>query len=164
MNKKLVEFIEIAIMGALAFALGYVKVYSMPNGGSVSLEMLPVIIMAFRRGPRAGLITGLLLAGLQAMFGGYIIGVVQGFLDYFFAFGVIGLASIFGKSTRVQVTLGILVVTFLRFFAHVLTGVYFWEVDWAGSIAYNGPYMLGSTVLVVAVTLALFGRKEIFEA
>ena len=41
---------EMAIAVALAAALGLVKLFVMPQGGSVSLEMLPILFIAVRRG------------------------------------------------------------------------------------------------------------------
>lgn len=42
--------VEIAVMLGLAAVLGMIKIYQAPWGGSVSLEMLPLFIVAYRWG------------------------------------------------------------------------------------------------------------------
>ena len=42
---------EAALAIALAFVLGLIKVFHMPFGGSISLEMVPLILLALRQGP-----------------------------------------------------------------------------------------------------------------
>lgn len=80
------------------FAIGLVldqisfKVWA--QGGSVSLVMVPIVLMAFRWGLTAGLTTGLLVGVIQTMFGAYIVHWLQGLLDYGVAFTVVGLATI----------------------------------------------------------------------
>jgi hypothetical protein len=49
---------EIGVALALAAILGQVRLFVMPQGGSVSLELLPVIFIAVRRGVVPGLVTG----------------------------------------------------------------------------------------------------------
>ena len=45
---------------ALSFILSYIKLFEMPQGGSITLvSMLPVILFAFVCGPTAGIIAGL---------------------------------------------------------------------------------------------------------
>lgn len=158
----LVLLIEIAIMAAIAYVLGQIKLYQMPNGGSVSLEMLPIVIMAFRRGVKPGVLTGLLLGGIQIALGGYVISFIQVMLDYILAFGVVGFASAIGKKLPQAIT-GIIVASFLRFMVHFIAGVFVWEVDVWGSIVYNGPYMIASAVIVILVYIPLSKNKQIMN-
>jgi len=162
-KNNLVVLLEISIMAALAFGLGYVKIYSMPNGGSVSLEMLPVVIMSFRRGVKEGVITGFILGFLQMNLGGYIVSFPQVLFDYLLAFSVIGLSSMFGKKLPIAFG-GIAVACFLRFAAHTYVGVFAWETNWSGSVAYNAPYMIASTILVMLVFIPITKNKLIMEA
>jgi hypothetical protein len=41
---------EIGVAAALSWVLGMVRLFKMPQGGSVSLEMVPILYMAFTRG------------------------------------------------------------------------------------------------------------------
>ena len=49
---------EAALAIALAFVFGLIKVFQMPFGGSISFEMIPLILLALRQGPVVGMVTG----------------------------------------------------------------------------------------------------------
>ena len=58
LNRKRLQFLlEIAILGAISFVLDKIG-FSMPQGGSVTLSMLPIVVMAFRWGIVGGMLTG----------------------------------------------------------------------------------------------------------
>ena len=46
---------ELGVAVALAVVLNFLKLWRMPQGTSVSLEMLPILIIAFRWGAGAGM-------------------------------------------------------------------------------------------------------------
>lgn len=48
-RKRLQFLLEVAILGAISFVLDKIG-FSMPQGGSITLSMLPIIVMAFRWG------------------------------------------------------------------------------------------------------------------
>ena len=51
--------VECALMIALGTVLANIKIYSLPNGGSITLfSMLPFIMISFRHGVKWGLFTG----------------------------------------------------------------------------------------------------------
>src|SRR5437867_10179282 len=50
---------ETATMVALSGALYYIKVFMLPQGGAITLaSMVPIFLLALRRGPRVGIIGG----------------------------------------------------------------------------------------------------------
>ena len=51
--------VEGALFVALAEILGFIKIWHMPEGGSISLMMVPMVIYALRWGLRQGLLAGL---------------------------------------------------------------------------------------------------------
>ena len=85
---------EIAIFASVGLVLDQISFKIVPQGGSISLVMLPIVLIAIRWGVSAGLTTGLLVGILQMMFGGYILHWVQALLDYVVAFSVVGVAGI----------------------------------------------------------------------
>ncbi|MGM7722846.1 energy-coupled thiamine transporter ThiT [uncultured Metabacillus sp.] len=175
MNQRLLFLIEVAMLSALAFLLDLLSgiIGKLPQGGSISLGMIPVFIMAYRWGIKGGLLTGLLLGFLQAVLGNpYIIHPVQGFLDYYLAFTVVGFGGIFLKQVRQallnkkrkSVILFIILGTFLggvlRLIVHVIAGVFFFaSLTPEGmpvllySIAYNASYMI-PTIIVSAIVIS----------
>ncbi|WP_156177843.1 energy-coupled thiamine transporter ThiT [Bacillus sp. SA1-12] len=174
-NQRLLFLIEVAMLSALAFLLDLLSgvIGKLPQGGSISLGMIPVFIMAYRWGIKGGLLTGLLLGFLQAVLGNpYIIHPVQGFLDYYLAFTVVGFSGLFLKQVRqallnkkrktaiLHITLGTLLGGVLRLIIHVIAGVFFFaSLTPEGtpvllySITYNASYMI-PTIIVSAIVLS----------
>ena len=91
---------EGAIMVALAFVLSFVKLYELPNGGSLTPAMFPILFYALRWGLGRGLGAGFVFGLLQLLFdGAYAWGWQSMILDYLLAFTPLGLAGLFrGKA------------------------------------------------------------------
>lgn len=87
--------VEIALSTALAAVLGItLRAFRMPAGGSVSLEMLPIVVLALRRGTRAGVVAGALYGLLNYTFDPFFVHWSQVLLDYPVAHGLVGLAGL----------------------------------------------------------------------
>ena len=175
MNKKrLIMMMEIAIFASIGLVLDQLSFKIVPQGGSISLVMLPIVMIAFRWGITAGLTTGLLIGILQMMFGATILHWFQAILDYIVAFSVVGLAAIFKQPIQKalseqaynklwwQVLFATLLGGMLRFAAHLFAGVIFFKEYagdqnvWIYSIIYNSTYMLPAIVLTSVAALLLF--------
>ena len=107
-NEKVLTLVEGAVMVALATVLSFVKIVHLPWGGSITLlSMLPIIVFSIKRGVANGLAASFVFALIQ-----FIQGCADGlfgwgltpvalvaciFIDYIFAFTVLGLAGIFRK-------------------------------------------------------------------
>ncbi len=62
--------VECALMIALGTVLANIKIFEMPNGGSITLlSMLPFILISFRHGVKWGLFTGFVNSLLQMLLG-----------------------------------------------------------------------------------------------
>lgn len=121
---------------ALSFALSYVKLFSMPQGGSVTLaSMLPLVIYAYIFGARKGVFVGAIYGLLQCMQSPQIYHPLQVIIDYPLAFGVIGLAGIVSnikgiKSPFIKFIIGASIACVLRYLCHVVSGYYVFS-SWA---------------------------------
>lgn len=103
MNHKTLMLVEIAILTTLAFLLDTIPGLQFtiwPQGGSVSFAMIPVFIIAFRWGLKAGLASGLIFGVLDLLFGGTVVHWLQGLLDYIVAFVGLGVAGVFASGIR----------------------------------------------------------------
>jgi len=165
---------ECAMMVALAFVLSFIT-YSGTwlQGGSVSLEMIPIVIIGLRRGAKWGAATGFVSGVLQLMMGfsnvmycptlltqiGCIL------LDYIVAFTVLGLAgpvaSLLGRKWF-GAAVGTALAGLMRFICHFISGIWLWgeyapegQPVWLYSLTYNGTYMLVNTILAVVVVVLL---------
>jgi thiamine transporter len=190
-QNKTLFLVEVAVFTALAFLLDLVSnfVFSRiwPQGGSVSIAMVPVFLMAYRWGIKGGVLTGFLLGLLQFVLGySQIYTPVQGIIDYLVAFAVVGLAGVFasqiknavqqGQRTKwiIYATVGILFGSLLRFLSHFYTGIVFFG-EYAPkdqpvalySLIYNGTYMVPSFIIcaiVVILVISAAPRKMLQKA
>ncbi len=158
---------ETAIFVALATVLSLIVVYTLPQGGSITAaSMVPILWLALRRGPKIGIIAGILYGLIQLAILPYVIDPVQLLLDYPLAFGVLGLAGFFSK----QPVLGTAVGIGGRFLMHFIAGAVYWGPIEAPTInpfvysaVYNGSYLLPE-LLISGFVLFLLQKSKVLKA
>jgi len=142
---------EVSVMVALSLVLNFIKVYQLPQGGSITLaSMVPVLLISFRRGPKVGVFSGVVFGLAQMLIDGWFYSPVGMLLDYPLAFGALGLAGFFKKNPLV----GVVVSLTTRFLSHFISGVVFFGMyapegmsPLVYSAVYNGSYMLPEMVI-----------------
>lgn len=173
-RKRLQFLLEVAILGAISFVLDKIG-FSMPQGGSVTLSMLPIVVMAFRWGIVGGMLTGFVSGILQLIMGGYVFNAIQAALDYFVAYALVGVAAVTlgwllsgkakgNKGTMVMaIVVGTVIGGLLRFLIHYIGGIVFFasyapegQPVWLYSLVYNASYMIPSIILSALVASLLF--------
>jgi thiamine transporter len=188
-----VAIAEMAIAVALAAALGLVKLFVMPQGGSVSLEMLPILFIAVRRGLVPGLTVGVVYGFVQLLLpGAFLVQPVQVLLDYPLAFGALGLAALVPVPTspvrlvwreirpspaRVMpfaagLAGAVMVGVAARFVCHFLSGIIFFssyapagQAVWVYSLTYNLLYLLPEALLTfVLLAFLVVAYDEAYAA
>lgn len=161
--------VEGALFVAAAEVLGYIKLWHMPNGGSVSLMMLPIVLYALRWGLRHGLLAGLVLGILDFMLGGGIAIGWQSILgDYVVALTALGLAGLGHGKGLPGVILGSIAGCLGRFVSIWVTGAVLWGIympdtflgltmtnEWFYSFLYSLPILI-SLVLTVILCAVLY--------
>jgi thiamine transporter len=182
MNNSTKVIAEVAIMIALAFIIELIFIFipGMLQGGRISISLLPILVLSWRRGIIPGMISGLLFS-LMNMFllDGYNPALLLGWgltmqdfyasvaLDYILAFSLVGLAGLVRKLSDPSLTsfaLTIIVGYTIRFLMHFLSGIIIFgsfageQNVWIYSIVYNGTYMLPSLLLATIVGIALYKR------
>ncbi|ADQ14163.1 energy-coupled thiamine transporter ThiT [Halanaerobium hydrogeniformans] len=158
---------EIGVAVALAVVLNFFKLWRMPQGGSISLEMLPILVVAFRWGFGAGAFSGLSYGLLQLMFGAYIIHPVQLIMDYPLPYMLLGIAGYFtirkdGVIKPLNVLVAVVVAGGARLITHILSGVIFFsqyapegQNVWAYSTIYNASFLIPTLIINYIVILIL---------
>ncbi|MDO4564041.1 MAG: energy-coupled thiamine transporter ThiT [Clostridia bacterium] len=156
-----------AMCVSLSFVLSYIKLWSMPMGGSITLaSMLPLMLFANRFGLKCGLLAGLAYGILQFIQKPEIYHWAQMLIDYPLAFTLIGLAGL----TR-QMQLGCVIGGLARFICHFLTGFLFFasyapegmNAVWY-SFIYNGSYMGVDILICILLSFpvcAILDRRKI---
>ena len=157
---------------SLSFALSYIKLFSLPQGGSVTLaSMLPLIIYAYAFGARKGIFAGAIYGVLQCLQNPQIYQPLQVLIDYPIAFATIGLAGIvkdlkFLKTPVLKFTVGASLTCIMRYVSHFISG-YFVFSSWAmpgytaltWSLVYN-LYLIAELGIILICGILLFSNKS----
>lgn len=167
-NKIIVSICITAMMLALAVVLdkltSFIPFFNMPQGGHITLSLLPLIIMCLMTGPVYGLIGCFIFGFLNFLIdGGAVISGWSFLLDYALAFGCIGFTGFFhplvySKKNRWVYFVAIILGSLSRYIWSGLSGaILFGEYApegvnaWFYSfVLYNLPY-LGISLVATAV-------------
>lgn len=158
---------EDAVLIALAFVLNFIKL-PIQASGSINLQMLPLMIIALRRGPIHGFVCGGIVYGfLTCMTDGY--GFFTFPFDYLIGFGSVAVMGIvrpwvFGEKAlwkRAWVAelliLGAgVVATFIRFIGSSISSMVFYELSMKEAMLYNIVYIPVSGALAIAALMLLY--------
>lgn len=169
-----------ALCIAMSFILSYIKLFSMPTGGSITLaSMLPLMIYANHYGVKYGIMAGVVYGFLQYIQNPWMFHWLQLIIDYPLAFGVIGLGGLIRGEKNLVFS------TFIggigRLICHLLSGIIFFgeyimlgegaetmlsfgemlSANIAVSFAYNAPYMLADIAICAVIALLPPFRKAL---
>lgn len=161
---------EAGILIALAQILSYIKLYEFPNGGSVDMAMLPLVVFAVRHGLGWGTGAGLVFGVLQYFLGnGFAIDWTTIIADYVVAFTLVGFGAGLFARRKYGVFWGSIVGCVLRFLCHLVVGAVVWGKlmpeeflglpmtnEWFYSFLYNISYMLPDLVILCALAALLY--------
>lgn len=159
MSAKQLSYCAIAM--ALATVTSFIKLTSLPFGGSITLfSMFFICYIGYLYGTGTGFMTGAAYGILQLIINPYIYAPLQVLLDYPLAFGALGLSGIFRKS-RHGLLKGCILGMAGRYIFHVISGyVFFAEYTPEGmnpvmyAVGYNATYIfpeLIATLILISV-------------
>lgn len=192
-NKAISQIVITAMMLAIAFALkgisNLIPFFNWPLGGSISLVMVPLVLIGLLCGPIYGTLSGIFYGVISFLIDGVISWtpnvtaiLLSLLLDYVIGFGVCGLAAIFRRQffqKKVYASsLAIVVCGIIRLFSSFLSGVIVFttsfdysstaglSMEWnlAGisySLGYNAGYMLPTIAMSIVVFILLM--KPLFK-
>lgn len=150
-RQNVVILAESAVMIALSTVLSMIKLFDLPQGGSVTaFSLLPLALLAYRRGVGVGVGAGFVYSVLQLLLGlknvawvptawGIALCVLLDYILPYTAFGLCGMFRRvrFCKNERtnriIGILLGILPVMLFRYVCHILSGVLVWyalDLEW----------------------------------
>lgn len=157
-TKKL-AFCSMAV--AAGFVASYIRLFSMPLGGSVTLlSMFFICLAGYWYGTGTGLIAAFTYGLLQLVQEPYIINFWQVCFDYLFAFTALGLSGLF-KDKKNGLLTGYIVAVLARGFFHTVGG-YLFFMEWIPEkfpekliplypVIYNYSYILAEGAISVAL-------------
>lgn len=157
MGTRQLVFCAMAI--ALAYVTSYLKLFSLPWGGSVTLcSMLFIVLIGNWYGVQTGIFAGLAYGIMQFLQEPYVLSFFQVCCDYILAFAALGVAGFFAKSSH-GLLKGYIAAVIARGAFHALGGYLYW-MDYMPEnfpqslkalypIIYNYSYLLAEGVLTV---------------
>ena len=161
-----------AVCIAMSFALSYIRFMELPQGGSITLaSLLPLMVYSYLFGIKKGVLAGIIYGFLQFIQAPWFYHPIQFLLDYPIAFGAIGLAGLFHElklfedKKVIQFLLGAIVAVILRYFSHVISGVFVFGTgdenytDVAWSFLYNSFAFADMAICMVA-GVGIFASKS----
>lgn len=166
MKNRTSEMVEGGVMIALATVLSMIKVYQLPNGGSITAaSMVPIIFYALRHGAEKGYFVAFVYTAVQFIVDGakfvYPLSIL---LDYLLGFGLLGTAGFFKGSCN-KAVLGASISGFLRFLAVFLSGwIVFGSYAPEGmnpalySLLYNASYMIPEIIITIIATKLMYKK------
>lgn len=181
----------ILVCVAVVLDLIFGSILPLPYGGHIGLSMLPIFILAYRRGLKYGLLGGLAFGLISFTYKPYFLNFLQFTFDYVFAFGLLGIGAALPKNvTKVKRFVLIIVIgSLFRYISATIAGAAYWaeyipeEMQWfdnllgtsiatnltgnsliyLGSMIYNGAYLIPSAILCVVFGIILYKRGTVTQ-
>ena len=134
----------------------------MPSGGSINIALIPIVMCSFYLGIKDGVVAGFIWWLVSSLIGlnNWFINIPQYVVDYVLPSIIPGLSSMFYKKGKIfSIELGIFISMLIRTICLILSGAIFWPdgvasnsiAAWISSIAYNIPYSIATTVMLLIV-------------
>lgn len=166
-NTKSISFAGITI--ATATGLSFIKLFTMPLGGDVTLaSILPILLYSFVYGTKKGVLIGIIFGLINFICFPFSVHPAQIILDYPLAFGFMGLTSMFGKIKKIrnkpilEFVLGSVVACLLRFICHVIAGRFAYETPFWANVAYNS-FVFVDLAIAILVGIILLSSKSVLK-
>ena len=155
------QLVFCAVAMALAFVTSYLKIFTLPWGGSVTLcSMLFIVLVANWYGVGTGITVGLAYGILQFIQEPYVLSFFQVCCDYILAFAALGIAVFFAKQNH-GLLKGYIAAVIARGAFHALGGYLYWmsympenfpkSLTAVYPIVYNYSYLVAEAIITVIV-------------
>ena len=155
---------EIIVLVSTAAALSLLShsFFSLPQGGSINIGMVPIFWLALRRGPKIGIFAGAVFGIVDLAIEPFVVNPAQLILDYPLPFACLGLA---GFSKKLPI-IGVVVGVTARFVCHFVSGVVYFAnyappelSPVAYSAVYNATYLVPS-MIVCAIIIGMLQKSK----
>ena len=157
---------------AIAFVLSCIRLFRMPQGGSITpASMLPMVMFMLACGPLQGFVVGCAYGLLQLITDPYVIHPLQLLVDYPLAYGMMILgciAAVLPIKKPWKLPVAVLMAGVGRYLMAVISGAVFFaeyageQNAWIYSLGYNISY-LGPDTLVCAAVACIPGMARLVD-
>ncbi len=159
---------------ALAFVTSYMRIFTLPWGGSITLcSMLFIVLAANWYGVGTGILVGLAYGILQFIQEPFVLSFFQVCCDYILAFAALGVAGFFARRKN-GLLIGYIVAVLARGVFHSIGGYLYWmsympdnfpvALKSVYPIVYNYSYLLAEgliTVILISIPAVSRGLTRV---
>ncbi|MFT3982321.1 MAG: energy-coupled thiamine transporter ThiT [Lachnospiraceae bacterium] len=153
---------------ALATVTSFIKVFSFPTGGSITLlSMFFICFIGYLYGAKIGILSAVAFGILQLIIEPKIYFPMQILIDYVLAFGALGISGFFSQK-KWGMIVGYLAGITGRFVFTTISGVlFFGEYAWEGwnpvaySTVYNAIYIFAEGAVTILILLVPTVRAQL---
>lgn len=143
--------INVALMLALTIVLHQLRIFHMPQGGSVTLgAMVPLLFLTYRYGAGIGCLAGFLYGMINLMQDAFIVHPLQVLFDYPLPYMALAIAA----TVPGRIYLGAALAFTMRFLCHYISGVVFFgsyappdTSPYLYSLVFNATYLVPEAVI-----------------
>ena len=143
--------INVALMLALTIVLHQLRIYHMPQGGSVTLgAMVPLLFLTYRYGAGIGCLAGFVYGMINLMQDAFIVHPLQVLFDYPLPYMALAIAA----AVPGRIYLGAALAFAARFLCHYISGVVFFgsyappdTSPYLYSLIFNATYLVPEAVI-----------------
>ena len=153
--KKTRELAYIAVYAAMFVVLDRVQIYRLPNGGSINLSTIALLLASYHLGWKAGLVAGLTANLLLFVTGSlHYYGLVSLFFDYLIPYTILGGSSFFKNYGYFYS--GILITGLIRLASSTFSGIVVWDTEFWASLGYNATYIIPVIIIDLLAVPAIY--------
>lgn len=159
-NSKTRDLVYMALYAAMFVVLDLVTIWRMPQGGSINLSSIALLLASYHLGWKKGAICGLVANGLLYVTGSmnFYGSIISLFFDYLFAYTAYGFASLFPNVKYFYS--GIVITSLIRLACSTFSGCVAWETPLWASLGYNAEYIIPVMVIDLIVVPLIFEKLK----
>lgn len=144
---KTKDLVTVGVVSVLSAVLSLFEIFRMPQGGSVTLYLVPLFFAAFNEDTRINIFVALITASLQIILGGYILNPLQIILDYYLPLMMISTCQFWPFNKYLNLVFG----SFCSMISYVVSGMLFFHTPFVASLIYNATFFIPTLVLNIVV-------------
>ncbi len=170
LNAKTMSYMAMFIALQVVLQLAFSFIPSQPEGGNISIDLLPVILSSYLMGPGYGLLVGFMATIIQFALGMAVYyGPWSVVLDYLVPVSIVGLAALFPntKIKNTSIYWGIIITMILKFLSHFASGAWLFGMYapegmnvYVYSFTYNIVYCLPTLILCYLAFMVVYPRLK----
>ena len=159
-NSKTRDLVYMALYAAMFVVLDLVTIWRMPQGGSINLSSIALLLASYHLGWKKGAICGLVANGLLYVTGSmnFYGSIISLFFDYLFAYTAYGFASLFPNVKYFYS--GIVITSRIRLACSTFSGCVAWGTPLWASLGYNAEYIIPVMVIDMVVVPLIFEKLK----